>query len=45
MAVNFLCAMLLMRFREHGGSLSKAAFLSAREAWEAARKESREAEA
>ena len=30
MAVNFLCAMLLMRFREYGGSLSKAAFLSAR---------------
>lgn len=30
MAVNFLCALLLIRFREHGGSLSKAAFLSAR---------------
>ncbi len=30
MAVNFSCAMILIRFREHGGSLSKAAFLSAR---------------
>jgi Co/Zn/Cd efflux system component len=28
--VNFVCAALLMRFRHHGGSLSLAAFLSAR---------------
>ena len=28
--VNFICAALLMRFRHHGGSLSLAAFLSAR---------------
>lgn len=28
--VNFSCATMLVRFREHGGSLSKAAFLSAR---------------
>lgn len=28
--VNFVCATLLMRFRHHGGSLSLAAFLSAR---------------
>lgn len=28
--VNLLCAFLLVRFREHGGSLSRAAFLSAR---------------
>jgi Co/Zn/Cd efflux system component len=30
LAVNLLCAFLLARFRDHGGSLSKAAFLSAR---------------
>lgn len=28
--VNFSCAMLLTRFRHHGGSLTRAAFLSAR---------------
>ncbi len=28
--VNFVCAALLMRYRHHGGSLSLAAFLSAR---------------
>ncbi len=28
--VNFVCATLLMRYRHHGGSLSLAAFLSAR---------------
>ena len=30
MAVNFTCALMLARFRTHGGSLSRAAFLSAR---------------
>ncbi len=30
MAVNLCCALLLARFRTHGGSLSRAAFLSAR---------------
>lgn len=30
LAVNFSCAMLLMRYRRHSGSLSRAAFLSAR---------------
>lgn len=30
LAVNLTCAFLLARFREHSGSLSKAAFLSAR---------------
>ena len=30
LAVNFGCAMLLMRYRHHGGSLTRAAFLSAR---------------
>ena len=30
MAVNLCCAFLLARFRSHGGSLSRAAFLSAR---------------
>jgi Co/Zn/Cd efflux system component len=30
MFVNFGCAMLLMRYRHHGGSLTRAAFLSAR---------------
>lgn len=30
LAVNFTCACLLARFREHGGSLVRAAFLSAR---------------
>jgi Co/Zn/Cd efflux system component len=30
MLVNFGCAMLLMRYRHHGGSLTRAAFLSAR---------------
>jgi len=30
LAVNFSCALLLARFRHHGGSLTKAAFLSAR---------------
>ena len=29
-AVNFLCALVLARFRHHQGSLSRAAFLSAR---------------
>lgn len=28
--MNFSCAMILVRFRNHSGSLSKAAFLSAR---------------
>jgi Co/Zn/Cd efflux system component len=28
--VNFCCALMLARFRHHGGSLTKAAFLSAR---------------
>jgi Co/Zn/Cd efflux system component len=30
LAVNFVCAMLLVRVRHHGGSLGLAAFLSAR---------------
>jgi Co/Zn/Cd efflux system component len=30
MAVNFACALMLARFRHHGGSMAKAAFLSAR---------------
>ena len=30
LAVNLFCAFLLARFRAHGGSLTKAAFLSAR---------------
>lgn len=30
MLVNFSCAMLLVRFRQHSGSLTRAAFLSAR---------------
>lgn len=30
LAVNLYCAFLLARFRSHGGSLSRAAFLSAR---------------
>ena len=30
MAVNFTCALMLARFRTHGGSLTRAAFLSAR---------------
>lgn len=30
LAVNLACALLLARFRRHGGSLTKAAFLSAR---------------
>ncbi len=30
LAVNFGCALMLARYRHHGGSLSKAAFLSAR---------------
>lgn len=30
LAVNLLCATLLARYRSHGGSLTKAAFLSAR---------------
>ncbi|MEP7314123.1 MAG: cation transporter [Pseudomonadota bacterium] len=30
LAVNLTCAFLLVRFRHHGGSLSRAAFLSAR---------------
>jgi len=30
LAVNLTCAMMLARFRSHGGSLTKAAFLSAR---------------
>lgn len=30
LAVNFSCAMMLVRFRHHSGSLSRAAFLSAR---------------
>jgi Co/Zn/Cd efflux system component len=30
LAVNLICAFRLARFRDHGGSLSKAAFLSAR---------------
>jgi Co/Zn/Cd efflux system component len=30
LAVNLSCALLLARFRDHGGSLTRAAFLSAR---------------
>jgi Co/Zn/Cd efflux system component len=30
LAVNVTCALLLAKFRDHGGSLTKAAFLSAR---------------
>jgi Co/Zn/Cd efflux system component len=30
LAVNLACALMLARFRHHGGSLTKAAFLSAR---------------
>ena len=30
LAVNFTCALMLVRFRHQGGSLTKAAFLSAR---------------
>ncbi len=30
LAVNLTCALMLVRFRHHGGSLTKAAFLSAR---------------
>ncbi|MBV8186648.1 MAG: cation transporter [Alphaproteobacteria bacterium] len=30
LAVNFTCALVLVRFRHHAGSLSRAAFLSAR---------------
>jgi Co/Zn/Cd efflux system component len=30
LAINFSCAMMLVRFREHSGSLTRAAFLSAR---------------
>ena len=30
LAVNFSCALMLVRFRKHGGSLTHAAFLSAR---------------
>ena len=30
LAVNFTCALMLSRYREHQGSLTKAAFLSAR---------------
>ena len=30
MAVNLTCALMLARFRTHGGSLTRAAFLSAR---------------
>jgi len=30
LAVNLSCAFMLVRYRQHGGSLSKAAFLSAR---------------
>ena len=30
LAVNFLCASMLARFRAHAGSLSRAAYLSAR---------------
>ena len=53
LAVNLTCAFVLARYRHHGGSLTRAAFLSARndalannadaarEVWEAARKEHR----
>lgn len=30
LAVNMLCALMLVRFRQHGSNLAKAAFLSAR---------------
>ena len=30
LAVNLVCALMLARYRDHGGSLTKAAFLSAR---------------
>ncbi|MGO7632703.1 cation transporter [Rhizobium leguminosarum] len=30
LAINLSCAIMLVRFREHGGSLTRAAFLSAR---------------
>jgi len=30
LAVNLSCAFMLARYRDHGGSLTKAAFLSAR---------------
>jgi Co/Zn/Cd efflux system component len=30
LAVNLVCALVLVRYRQHGGSLAKAAFLSAR---------------
>ncbi|MGV1955509.1 cation transporter [Agrobacterium sp. 22-214-1] len=30
LAINLSCAMMLVRFREHGGSLTRAGFLSAR---------------
>jgi Co/Zn/Cd efflux system component len=30
LAVNLVCALVLARYRQHGGSLAKAAFLSAR---------------
>jgi Co/Zn/Cd efflux system component len=30
LVINLSCAFMLARFREHGGSLTKAAFLSAR---------------
>ena len=30
MAVNLTCALMLARYRTHGGSLTRAAFLSAR---------------
>jgi Co/Zn/Cd efflux system component len=30
LAINFICAMMLARYRAHGGSLTRAAFLSAR---------------
>jgi Co/Zn/Cd efflux system component len=30
LTINLFCAFLLARFRRHGGSLSRAAFLSAR---------------
>lgn len=30
LAINLLCALLLTKFRSHGGSLTRAAFLSAR---------------
>jgi Co/Zn/Cd efflux system component len=30
MLVNLSCALMLARFRDHGGSLTRAAFLSAR---------------